>query len=287
MIEGDRPWADVAIGAAPCDQMCTLIARAPMTPPPFTAVDRDHMLGLEKGLAVIACFGAASPRLTIAEVAKLTGLTRATARRCLITLTRLDYAETDGRVFSLTPKVLRLGYAYLSATPLPQTLQRALEGLSAQLKESCSAAILDGSEIVYVARAQTKRIMAIGLGVGARLPAFCTSLGRVLLAALPPDDARRRLEGGPRKAMTRKTKTSLSELEAVIAAARVDGYAAIDEELEIGLCSIAVPVYDSAGRVVAALNVGAQTSRLPPQALISTVLPELLEIQQQLRMIVK
>ena len=125
----------------------------------FRQIDRDHMLGLEKGLAVIACFDARHQRLTIADVARMTGLTRATARRCLITLARIGYAETDGKFFQLTPRVLKLGYAYLSSTPLTAILQNALERLSESIGESCSASILDGDEIVYVARAATKRIM--------------------------------------------------------------------------------------------------------------------------------
>lgn len=240
------------------------------------------MLGLEKGLAVIACFDAGHQRLTIAEIARMTGLTRATARRCLITLTRIGYAETDGRSFRLTPRVLRLGYAYLSSTPLTAILQGALERLSGEIGESASASILDGSEIVYVARAATRRIMSVGLAVGARLPAFCTSMGRVLLAALPEDEARRRIAAAARPALTARTVTGAEAVMERIAAARRDGYAVIDQELEIGLASIAVPVLDRAGRTLAAINVGTQAGRFTPELLVRDLLPRLKAAQADL-----
>ncbi len=250
--------------------------------PPFRQIDRDHMLGLEKGLAVIACFDGGHPRLTIADVARMTGLTRATARRCLITLARIGYAETDGRFFALTPRVLRLGYAYLSSTPLTAVLQSALERLSEEIGESSSASILDGREIVYVARAATKRIMSVGLAIGARLPATCTSMGRVLLAALPEDEARRRVEASDRRALTSRTVTDVEAIMALIAAARTDGHAIIDQELEVGLTSIAVPVVDRAGRTLAAINIGTQAARFPPDLLQSGLLPKLVAVQADL-----
>ncbi|MCZ8316546.1 IclR family transcriptional regulator C-terminal domain-containing protein [Phreatobacter sp.] len=244
------------------------------------------MLGLEKGLAVIACFDAGHPRLTIADVARMTGLSRATARRCLITLARIGYAETDGRHFALTPRVLQLGYAYLSSTPLTAVLQNALERLSEEIGESSSASLLDGRDIVYVARAATKRIMSVGLSVGSRLPAYCTSMGRVLLAALPEDEARRRVEASDRRALTRATATSVEAVMARVAAARTAGYAVIDQELEVGLTSIAVPVIDREGKVVAAINVGTQATRFPPGVIVAEILPKLLRVQAELARIV-
>lgn len=244
------------------------------------------MLGLEKGLAVIACFDAGHPRLTIADVARMTGLSRATARRCLITLARIGYAETDGRHFALTPRVLQLGYAYLSSTPLTAVLQNALERLSEEIGESSSASLLDGRDIVYVARAATKRIMSVGLSVGSRLPAYCTTMGRVLLAALPEDEARRRVEASDRRALTRATATSVEAVMARVAAARTAGYAVIDQELEVGLTSIAVPVIDREGKVVAAINVGTQATRFPPGVIVAEILPKLLRVQAELARIV-
>jgi IclR family transcriptional regulator, pca regulon regulatory protein len=248
----------------------------------FRQIDRDHMLGLEKGLAVIACFDAAHPRLTIADVARMTGLTRATARRCLITLARIGYADTDGKFFALTPRVLKLGYAYLSSTPLTAILQNALERLSETIGESCSASILDGQDIVYVARAATKRIMSVGLAVGARLPAFCTSMGRVLLAAQSEDEARHCVEASERRAFTPRTRTEVSTVMAAIASARADGFAIIDQELEVGLTSIAVPVIDSRGRTLAAINVGTHASRFSPDMLVRDLLPRLKAVQAEL-----
>jgi IclR family pca regulon transcriptional regulator len=252
----------------------------------FRQIDRDHMLGLEKGLAVIACFDAAHQRLTIADVARMTGLTRATARRCLITLNRIGYAETDGRFFTLTPRVLKLGYAYLSSTPLTAILQNALERLSETIGESSSASILDGNEIVYVARAATKRIMSIGLSVGARLPAFCTSMGRVLLAALPEEEARQRVEASPRQPLTAKTVIDVERIMERLATARAEGHSVIDQELEIGLISIAVPVIDARGRTLAAINVGTQATRFSPDLLAREFLPRLRAAQIELSRIV-
>lgn len=252
----------------------------------FRQIDRDHMLGLEKGLAVIACFDARHQRLTIADVARMTGLTRATARRCLITLARIGYAETDGKFFQLTPRVLKLGYAYLSSTPLTAILQNALERLSESIGESCSASILDGDEIVYVARAATKRIMSVALSVGVRLPAFCTSMGRVLLAALPDETARQLVETSPRRPLTPKTRVGVGAIMAAIAGARDDGYAIIDQELEIGLVSIAVPVVDGRGRTLAAINVGTHASRFSSDSLARDLLPKLKAVQAELSRIV-
>lgn len=244
------------------------------------------MLGLEKGLAVIACFDGRNTRLTIADVARMTGLSRATARRCLITLARIGYAETDGRHFTLTPRVLQLGYAYLSSTPLTAVLQNALERLSEEIGESSSASLLDGRDIVYVARAATKRIMSVGLSVGSRLPAYCTSMGRVLLAALPEEEARRRVEASDRRPLTRATATTVEAVMARVAAARAAGYAVIDQELEVGLTSIAVPVIDREGKVVAAINVGTQATRFPPGVIVAEILPKLLAVQGELARIV-
>ena len=246
-------------------------------------VDRDYIAGLAKGLTVIECFESGRQRLTIAEVARTTGLSRAAARRCLLTLERLRYAEFDGKFFSLTPRVLRLGYAYLSATALPQLLQPFLEQLSELTHESCSASVIDSREIVYIARAATKRIMSVGLNVGTRLPAYCTSMGRVLLAGLPPDEARRRILATERQKLTPKTVVAMRDLVTLIDEARSQGYSIVDQELEIGLTSIAVPILTSSGRCVAAMNISAQSQRMSASALKSQFLPRLLEMQATIR----
>ncbi len=241
----------------------------------------EIMGGFLKGLSVIEAFDRDHDALAIADVARLTGLDRATARRCLLTLARLGYAESDGRRFRLTARVLRLGYAYLSAAALPRLIQPYLERLSEATGESCSASVLDGDEIVYVARASQRRVLSIGLSVGSRLPAFCASMGRVLLAALPPEDARRLFSRAPLPKLTPATVTDVGRLMAILDEVRAQDFAIIDQELEIGLRSIAVPLRNSQGRVVAALNVGLQAARMAPERMIEDILPRLRAIQDE------
>jgi IclR family transcriptional regulator, pca regulon regulatory protein len=235
--------------------------------------DPAFVAALARGLAVIRAFGEGRERMTLSEIGRITVLPRATVRRSLLTLHALGYIATDGKNFSLTPAVLSLGYAYLGSTPLPRVLQPALELVSEGTHESCSASILDGAEIVYIARAATKRIMSVGLSVGSRLPAHCTSMGRVLLAALPQADARKLLEAAPLAKLTPHTLTNVNKLLAMLEKVRNDGYCLVDEELEIGLRSIAVPVRNAGGQVVAAINVSAQAGRVSAQTLLATVLP--------------
>ena len=248
-----------------------------------TERDRSTITGLARGLAVIEAFNAERPRLSIAEVAKLVGLERATTRRCLLTLAQLGYAEHDGKFFTLTPKVLRLGYAYLAATPLPKLIQPFLERLAEATGESASACILDGTDIVYVARAAQKRVISISLGVGSRIPAYCSSMGRVLLAALPECEAQSRLEHSDRRRLTSRTRTDVAELMAELATVRVERYALVDEELEVGLRSIAIPAVAADGRVLAAFNTGAQAARVSVDDLRRTILPRMLALQAELR----
>jgi IclR family pca regulon transcriptional regulator len=247
--------------------------------------DGDMMGGFAKGLAVIEAFDEDHDALSIADVSRLTGLDRATARRCLLTLLKGGYASTDGRLFTLTPRVLRLGYAYLAAAPLPRRLQPFIERLSETTKESASAAIMDGSDVIYVARAAQKRVMSVALNIGSRLPAYCSSMGRVLLAALPPEEARALIEGSERQALTAKTLTDVDDLMAELEKVRRRGYALVDQELELGLRSIAVPIVTTGGQVVAALNTGAQAARASSARLKTEVLPLLLDVQAQLRQV--
>ena len=249
--------------------------------------DRDFILGLQKGLAIIECFDDEHEQLTSADAAVRTGLSRAAARRCLLTLHKLGYANYDGKFFTLAPRVLRLGYAYLLSSPLPQLLQPFLEHLSEQTHESCSATILEGEEIVYLARAATKRIMPMGLCVGTRLPAYCTAMGRVLLAALEPSQATHRLAATERRRLTPYTHTSLDDIAAVLAEVRRDGYCIVDQELEVGLISIAVPVYNNAGRVAVAINVATSPERARPAQLAERFLPALRKIQTDLRPLIR
>jgi IclR family pca regulon transcriptional regulator len=240
----------------------------------------DLMGGFAKGLSVIIAFDETHPRLSIAEVSALTGLDRATARRCLLTLADLGYADYDGKFFSLTQRVLRLGYSYLAATPLPRLVQPFLEHLSQATGESASVSVLDGTEIVYVARASQKRVMSINLNPGSRLPAYCASMGRVLLAALPEAAAKTILEQSAITAHTPLTKTAMPDLLEELARVRAQGYAVINQELEMGLCSIAVPLHNMAGKTVAALNIGAQAARISAEDMVARYLPLMRETQQ-------
>ena len=267
-------------GTVPAGRRKDAQAEAPVT---RAAGDRNYMVVLEKGLSVIECFDRQRTRLTIAEVAAITGLSRAAARRCLLTLTQLGYTEFDGKFFSLAPRVLRLGYAYLASASLPQILQPFLEQLREQTNESSSASVLDRHEIVYIARVSTKRIMSVGLGAGSRLPVYCTSMGRVLLAALPPDEARAMLEGIPRPALTTRTVTRIDLLMAELEKVRKQGYCINDQELEVGLTSVAVPVIDSAGQTIAALNIGAPSQHASRSVIRDLFLPRLQQIQGRLR----
>ena len=194
-----------------------------------------------------------------------------------MTLTELRYAESDGRHFSLTPRVLRLGYAFLSSAPLPKLAQPVLEMVGERTQEVASIAILDGTEVLFVARCANRRIVSAMVGVGTRLPAYCTSTGRVLLASRPDAEIERYLKGiSPRK-LTPKTKVTARELMNEIANARKNGFAVSDEELELGLLSISVPVTDSRGQVVLAMSASLQSNRMTTANALRQLLPALKE----------
>ena len=242
-----------------------------------TADSGEFIQSLERGLAVLSVFSATNPSLTLSEAAVLTGLSRATARRILHTFVTLGYVRTDGKNFEPTPKVLDLGYAYLSSLQLGEIALPSMEALSEKVHESVSIGVLDGHEIVYVARVPTTRIMSISLALGSRLPAHCTSLGRVLLAGLPPEEVAAFLLSVELTARTERTITGVDALaERLVETARL-GYAIVDEELEDGVRSLAVPIRDRSGRVVAALNVGTQVGRVPMKQLRGEFLPQLLK----------
>ena len=234
-----------------------------------------YVQSLERGLTVICCFSAERPRLTLSEVARQSGLSRAAARRSLITLQTLGYVGSDGRQFHLTPRVLALGYAYLSSLSLTDVAQSHLSDLANEVHESCSASVLDGFEIVYVARAATKRIMTISLSVGTRLPAYATSMGRVLLAALPAEQLNVYLDTASLAPLTERTIIDRDRLRAEVERTRARWWSLVDQELEDGVRSIAVPVHDAAGRVVAAVNTSAHATRVPLATLQRSFLPKL------------
>jgi IclR family pca regulon transcriptional regulator len=241
----------------------------------FRAGDPDFMTSLARGLHVIRAFAGSDKRMTIADVSRGTGLTRAVVRRCLYTLRELGYAGTDGRTFFLQPKILNLGYAYLSTQPLPIAAQPLLEEVSRTLDESSSIGVLDEGAVVFVARSATKRIMSVTLRVGSRVPVHCTALGRVLLANLQQDLLDTQLARLELRPHTKHTVSSRRKLEDILTSVRKQGYALNDQELEIGLRSIAVPVRNPVGEVVAAMNVGAQASRVSMRQMIDTFLPVL------------
>lgn len=239
--------------------------------------ETEHVRSLERGLAVLRAFSQDSPALTLAEVARRTGLTRATARRLLLTLERLGYVRCEGRDFMLTAKVLDLGYSYLSSLNLGALAQPDMEALVARTHESSSAAVLDGSEIVYVARVPTRQIMRISLGIGSRLPAYATAMGRVLLADLPVARLRCVLAASDLRPLTPRTLADVDALVDEIARVRGQGWALVDQELETGLRSVAAPLRDSAGRAIAALNVSAHAGRVTLDELRDDLLPMLLD----------
>jgi IclR family transcriptional regulator, pca regulon regulatory protein len=233
----------------------------------------DFVQSLERGLAVIRAFDADHRELALSDVARATGLTRAAARRFLLTLVKLGYVHfADGR-FSLRPRVLELGYAYLSSLTLPEVAQPHMEALVAKVNESSSISVLDDLEVVYVVRVPTRRIMSITLSVGTRLPAYATSMGRVLLANLPDDELEDRLSRIEIRPLTARTVKDKDELRAILAATRKQGYAATDQELEEGLRSLAVPIRDANDVVVAALNVSVHASRASMAVLRRDFLP--------------
>jgi IclR family transcriptional regulator, pca regulon regulatory protein len=245
---------------------------------------QTDMLGsFAKGLSVIEAFTAERPKLSIAEVSAITKLDRAASRRCLLTLSELGYADFDGKYFSLTPRVLRLGTACLATMPLPRIVQPLLDKLSTEIGQSTSVSILDGAEIVYVARAAQQRLMSINLMPGSRLEAHCSSMGRVLLASLPEAEVRKLLKNKPPIKRTTLSITSIKKIMDLLQRVRKAGYAIVDQELEIGLRSIAVPLYDSRGRIVAALNVGVAAVQDSAEELEHLYLPKLLAVQQALR----
>jgi len=248
----------------------------------MTINERDVMGGLAKGLQVIETFTVDRPRQSIAEVSAASGLDRATARRCLLTLAHHGYADYDGKFFTLRPRILRLGTACLATMPLPQIVQPLLDALSERIGQSSSVSILDGAEIVYVARAAQRKVMSIGLMPGSRLPAYCTSMGRILLAALPEADVQEILRRHPPAPRTPLTRTTPEAIFAELTKIRAQGYAVIDQEVEIGLRSIAVPIRNVHRQTVAALNIGVSAFHQSIEALQSDYLDDLLAIQVSL-----
>ena len=248
--------------------------------PPTDGTSRsDTVQSLVRGLAVIRAFDAAHPRLTLSEVARGAGITRAAAGRFLRTLEELGYvrATDDGSAkrFALTPRVLELGFSYLSALSIPEIVQPHLERLSREVDESVSAAVLDGTDIVYIARVPTRRIMSVRITIGTRFPAFATSMGRVLLAGMPDAALDGVLTASPLPALTERTVTDASALHGELDRVRAQGWALVDGELEPGLRSVAVPLHGRRGDVVAAVNVSTSATRDSVDRVVAQYLPPL------------
>jgi IclR family transcriptional regulator, pca regulon regulatory protein len=253
------------------------IADLPEEPAVLPTRDSTFVQSLDRGLAVIRAFDAEHPRLGLSEVARATGLTRAAARRFLLTLVQLGYVRMEGREFSLRPRVLELGYSYLSGLTLPEVAEPHLETLVSEVHESSSVSVLDGDDIVYVARVPTKRIMTVLIAVGTRFPAHPTSMGRVLLAGLSQAELAGYLQRTEFVRYTDRTITDPVELRAQVEQVRRQGYAVVDQELEAGLRSAAAPIHGADGEVVAAINVSVHASRTSMRQLEDELVPALVQ----------
>jgi IclR family pca regulon transcriptional regulator len=240
----------------------------------------DYMQSLARGLQVLCAFNRERRRCTLSEIARQIGLSRAVARRSLLTLQHLGYVAAEGRHFFLTPRVLDLGYSYLSALDLTELAHDAMERLARRVSESCSMSVLDGSEIVYVARVAVRRLMSVALGVGARLPAFATSMGRVLLADKSDTELTAWFRKNTFRPITAHTLYKTRALRAEILKVRRQGYAFVSQELELGLCSIAVPIRSTGGQAVCGLNVSMRYSDDVQAVARKTMLPALHSARQ-------
>jgi len=240
------------------------------------------MASFARGLAVLQCFAEQEKPMSIVRASELTGLSRASVRRCLHTLRCLGLAEQHGQTFVLLPGVLRLGYAYLSSNALASAAQPLLERMATRIGESCSLGVRDGDEVCYIARAEASRIMSIALRIGSRLPLYCTSMGRVLLAYMPEQEQLAYLERTALKPKTRLTIVERERLLELLKTVREQGYALVDQELEVGLRSLAVPVLARDGRVGGALNVGTQSLRVSAETLLTEYLPSLQQMAADL-----
>lgn len=238
---------------------------------------RDHVSSLARGLDVLRAFNRTRRKMTLSEVAAETDNTRAGARRILLTLVHEGYAIADGKLFDLTPQVLELGYSVLSSKGAWDIARPFIDHLSEQLRESSSAAVLDKFDVVYVSGAQYHRVLSVGITIGARFPAHFTATGRVLLAAQPEEQWPAIVEALPQTKLTERTVTDRSQFREILETVRAQGWALVDQEMEIGLITIAVPLRNSAGGLVGAINVSVPTVRMTPADMQGHVLPRLLE----------
>lgn len=255
-------------------------AEAPKTTPASSldiyTGDPNFMTSLARGLIVIQAFTQQSPQMTISQLSLKTGLSRAAVRRCLYTLTKLGFAGAeDGSRYSLRPRMLTLSHTYTASNTLSSAAQPILERMSSALRESFSVATLDGEDIVYIARTSVSRVMSVDLHIGSRLPAYCTSMGRVLLAYLPTDQLESYLAKVVLTPYTTRTVNSIEKLRLLLRNVRRNGYALCDQEFEVGLRSLAVPVYSSSGRAVATINLSGNAPRMSVMDMQTRFLPHL------------
>lgn len=243
---------------------------------------KEGMGGLAKGLAILEAFGESTTRMTISDAAEYADLSRAAARRCLLTLVELGYLAYDGKFFTPLPRMLRLGSAYLNTSSLFQIAHPLLSEARDELQESVSLAVLDGGYSVFVARAESTHIVSTGAKVGGRLPVYCSATGRVLVSRMAEDEIRQHLDRVAMKKLTTHTLTSINSVMDAIRRSRADGYAISDEELEKGLCSVAVPVIDRNGAICAAVSVSAYSGRVNIETLEKTFLPVLQHTAQRI-----
>ena len=241
--------------------------------------NRDQMGGLLKGLRLMECFDSSHVRMTLSQAAVRAGISPASARRCLITLCDAGYARTDGKYFWLGHGALRIAHAYAASTGLPRLLQPALDALSEKTRESASLSVLDGHAVVIAARSTARRTLRLGLGVGSHLPLYCSAAGRVLMAWLPAAQWMPLVKAMPMERLTRQTEVTLSGLARLLQACRETGYATCDEEIELGVRSIAIPLYRPDGAIVAAMSISTRAERLTTSDMVSQFLPTMLRSQ--------
>jgi IclR family pca regulon transcriptional regulator len=251
--------------------------------PALPLSDRSFVASLQKGLDVLLCFDRAHPKLTVSDAARLSGLSPASARRSLLTLHALGYLTHDGKLFWMQPKVLLLANAYLASRPTPNLVQPLLDSLAERTRESASIAKLMGDHSIIIARSTARRSLTVGLRIGSSLPAYCSATGRVLLAGLAPRESAARVRAMTLEALTPRTATTVPAVLAQVEAARAGGYAVSDGELEVGVRSLAVPVFNRAGATIAALSIAVRADRMTMAEVQAAFLPALRRAQARLR----
>lgn len=267
-------------------QNVLILRHAQKLPPPLDLAhgmsDRNYVTSLQKGLQVLTCFGRQHTRLTVSEVARLTDTTPASARRALLTLQALNFLDSDGKRYWMLPRALLVAHAFLASRPMPSIAQPLLDSLSERTRESASLGQLLDDDAIIIGRSTARRSLSTGLGIGSRLPAYCSALGRVLLAGLPPPEVERRLKALPRHALTARTVVELPRLLDMLDRCRENGWAYSDGELEIGVRSMAVPVRDRSGEVTAAMSIAVRSERMGMQEFRDAFLTPLMRARKTL-----